>query len=338
MEEEYGAHDRPGHQHSADAGHVDERERAQDPVVVEEVEFVDLEVARCQPHRWGSGHTLGGAGRPGGPADGEDLIGAGRHALRRRRLRRVYGEGGSGVDDRRAERGDVNRSIEIVDDCGDGVELIWPVGAGAGDDDPSRRRPKPVVEFVASVLDGKRHRSGSDPAAGQDREDQLDDVGELNRNRHVWSGADGGQRDSQIVDGPVDLAPGQTKRLTGEERFSVGRVCQSQRVGPLFGDLANGVINGCYTHERGPLSVAMANERSRLYHDSLMDRGEDLLFEIGAHHLVDAHDPGQHCGVDSAAPGSLVVLVAGEPQARNVAALVGDAVGAAGSVGAERLR
>ena len=97
---------------------------------MEEVEFVDLEVARCQPHRWGSGHTLGGASRPGGPADGEDLIGAGRYALRRRRLRRVYGEGGSGVDDRRTERGDVNRSIEVVDDCGDGVELIWPVGAG----------------------------------------------------------------------------------------------------------------------------------------------------------------------------------------------------------------
>tara|TARA_Y100000310_G_scaffold328995_1_gene398105 strand:+ start:621 stop:1061 length:441 start_codon:yes stop_codon:yes gene_type:complete len=134
----------------------------------------------------------------------------------------------------------------------------------------------------------------------------------------VWPGADGGQRDSQIVDGPVDLAPGQTKRLTGEERLSVGRVSQSQRVGPLFGDLTNGVINGSYTHERGPLSVAMANDQSRLYHDSPVGLEEDLLFEIGAHHLVDAHDPGQHCGGDSAAPDFLAVLVAGEPQARRV--------------------
>ena len=75
-----------------------------------------------------------------------------------------------------------------------------------------------------------------------------------------------------------------------------------------------------------------------LLHDSLVELGENLLFEVGAHHLVDTHDAGQHCSVYSATPKLLAVLVAGEPQSRNVAALVGDAVGADGSVGAERLR
>ena len=123
-------------------------------------------------------------------------------------------------------------AVEFVEHRLDGGELIRTVGAGAGDEHPDVGRIDAVAQFVRAMLDRERHRDRAEPGARQDADDELGDVGQLDRDGCARIDAELAERCSDGVDGGIDLAPGVSQRLTGEEAGSVRRVDERDLVRP----------------------------------------------------------------------------------------------------------
>ena len=90
-----------------------------------------------------------------------------------------------------------------------------------------------MSELVSAMLNRERDRDCSDSKSGEDAEDQFRHVRQLDGHAYARSGPKFLEIGGQVVDGMVDLGPGQTKRFAVETIVAVGCICESEFIRSL---------------------------------------------------------------------------------------------------------
>ena len=176
---EQPAHLQPGQEHPVDAGHVHHRERVEQHVVRGQARAFDGARAHGHPVVVGPRHALRRALRPRGPADRDAVVRVGGEAVPGARPARTGHQ-----PPRSARRARPRTPPPTAARASAGAARpAQPPRAAA---DPARRQERPdlrhvgqVGELPGAVLHRERGDDRADPHGGQERDDDLDRVRQL---------------------------------------------------------------------------------------------------------------------------------------------------------------
>ena len=245
------AHLQPGQEHPVDAGHVHHRERVEQHVVRCQVRAFHRARAHGHPVVVGPRHALGRALRPRGPADRDAVVRVGGEAGQ------VRGQPGPVIGRRDPlvepgpehphplQRGDLRAQPGQLSRRG---PLPYPVRR---DEQLDLRHVGQVGELPGAVLHRERGHDRADPHDGQERDDDLDRVRQLDPDHVAGPGALRQQHLRQPGNLLVELRPGQRADRAVQQRLPVQRVGDRRDVAELPDPLAQQRVD----HVVGPVAL-----------------------------------------------------------------------------------